>query len=199
MLGETVKKARTSYGLGLRELARRSRVSPAQVSRIESGSVAQPSADTLISISRALDRNPTPLLIVSGHITVGEARTILADMFRPHAGAEYDPATDSELVEDWTSMGLHREIAAARQLVAKESPSEDKLKALAAEVFMTTETAETMWRDSFIESLARNATDDELVALANIWQTLTPDRKTKVLDYATEQSELARIKRTTRR
>ena len=79
------------------------------MSRIESGEVAQPSADTLISLARALDRNPAPLLIVSGHIDAREARMVLLEMFRPNVGDEYDPTTDSELVDEWTHSGRKRE------------------------------------------------------------------------------------------
>jgi hypothetical protein len=112
-------------------------------------------------------------------------------MFRLNAGEEYDPAIDSELVDDWTHRGRRRELEAARKLLDRPSPSEKAVRELAAEVFLTTETAETLWRDSFIESLARRADDDDLIQLVTLWQALPRERRTKLLDYATEQAELA--------
>ena len=66
------------------------------------------------------------------------------------------------------------------------------LRKLAGDVFLTTETAETLWRDSFIESLAHRAEDDDLVQLLALWQTLPRERRAKLLEYASEQAELAR-------
>ena len=66
MVGKTIKNAREGFGVSIRELARQAGVSAAQISRIEAGAVDQPSIDTLVGIARALDRNPKPLLIVSG-------------------------------------------------------------------------------------------------------------------------------------
>lgn len=191
MVHQTIRKARTAYGLGLRELARKSGVSAAQISRIESGEVTQPSVDTLVSIARALNRNPAPLLIVSGHIAPDEARVILSEMFRPHKGSIYDPDNDSELVDEWTHSGAERQVEQARSLLGDAQGSEQDLRDLAAEVFFTVETAETLWRDSFIESLAHRAGDDDLIRLVRLWQVLPDKRRAKVLDYAIEQSDLA--------
>jgi transcriptional regulator with XRE-family HTH domain len=189
-IAQILKEARAGKGLGLRELARQSGVSPSQVSRIESGEVAQPSADTLISLSRALDRNPAPLLIVSRHIDEREAQAILWEMFRPNAGEEYDPLKDSELVDEWEHLGRKREVAVARRLLNDYAPPADQLRELAAQVFLTAETAETLWRDSFVESLARRAEDDDLLQLIALWQTLPHVRRAKLLDYASEQADL---------
>jgi transcriptional regulator with XRE-family HTH domain len=194
-VGRTIKRARIAYGLGLRELSRRSGVSPAQISRIESGEVGQPSVDTLVSIARGLDRNPAPLLIVSGHISSGEGRQILSEMFRPNRDGSYDPETDSELVDEWLNLGQKAEVEQARALLADETASERDLRKLAAEVFGTAETAETLWRDSFVEALAHKAGDDQLVRLVAVWEALPRERRAKVLDYATEQVELARLGR----
>ncbi len=198
-VGRTIKKARTGYGLGLRELSRRSGVSPAQISRIESGEVGQPSVDTLVSIARGLDRNPAPLLIVSGHISSGEGRQILSEMFRPNRDGSYDPETDSELVDEWLNLGQKAEVERARALLADETASERDLRKLAAEVFGTAETVETLWHDSFVEALAHKAGDDQLVRLVQVWEALPIERRAKVLDYATEQVELARLGRASAR
>ena len=195
LLGRTIKKARAVSGLGLRELSRHVGVSPAQISRIESGEVAQPSVDTLVSIARGLDRNPAPLLIVSGHIPSRESRQILSEMFRPNRDGGHDPETDSELVDEWSALGREAEVEQARALLADETASERDLRKLAAEVFNTAETAETLWRDSFVEALAHKAGDDQLVRFVAVWQALPSERQAKVLDYATEQAELARLGR----
>jgi transcriptional regulator with XRE-family HTH domain len=192
MVGSTIKRTRTAYGLGLRALARRSGVSPAQISRIESGEVAQPSVDTLVSIARGLDRNPAPLLIVSGHISTDEARQILLEMFRPHRGSAYNPDTDSELVDEWLHLGQKKEVEKARKLLVSSSASARDLQELAAEVFLTAETAETLWHESFVETLAHKSEDDELLRLVALWQALPNERRVKVIEYVTEQAELAR-------
>jgi transcriptional regulator with XRE-family HTH domain len=191
MLGDTIQRARVAYGLGVRELGRRSGVSPAQISRIESGEVAKPSVDTLVSIARGLDRNPAPLLIASGHIPHEEARQILSEMFRPRRGKTYNPTTDSELVEEWLALGEKSGVEKARRLLANHDSGDRDLRKLAAEVFFTTETAETLWRESFIETLAHQSDDDELRRLAAFWQALPSERRAKVLEYAAEQTELA--------
>jgi hypothetical protein len=64
----------------MREIARRSGLSPAQISRIESGDVEQPSAETLTRIARALERNPEALLIATGRFPLPEATTIVGRM-----------------------------------------------------------------------------------------------------------------------
>jgi transcriptional regulator with XRE-family HTH domain len=198
LLGRTIRQARTANGLGLRELSRRSGVSPAQISRIESGEVGQPSVDTLVSIARGLERNPGPLLIVSGHISPGEGQQILSEMFRPNRNRTYNPETDSELVEEWMHLGHEAEVKRARVLLADEAASERDVRRLAAEVFSTAETAETLWRDSFVEALAHKAGDDQMVRLVAVWQALPSERRAKVLDYATEQVELARLEQDSR-
>ena len=194
-VGRTIKRARTSYGLGLRELSRRSGVSPAQISRIESGEVGQPSVDTLVSIARGLDRNPAPLLIVSGHIPSGEGRQILSEMFRPNRNGDYNPETDSELVAELLDRGQKTEVEQARALLKDDTASERDLQKLAAEVFSIPETAETLWRESFVEALAHKAGDDQLVRLVQVWEALPSERRAKVLDYANEQVELAKLGR----
>ena len=59
--------------LPMRELARRSGLSAAQISRIEAGNVETPTIETLTSLSRALDRDPQLLLVALGRISSDEA------------------------------------------------------------------------------------------------------------------------------
>jgi hypothetical protein len=55
----------------------------------------------LIAIARPLDRNPKPLLAVSGRLSGPEAVAWPPVVFREHRGAAHDPDVDSELVDDW--------------------------------------------------------------------------------------------------
>lgn len=194
MVGEVIKKAREGYGFSIRELARRAGVSAAQISRIESGAVDQPAVDTLIAVARALDRNPKPLLIVSRHISGDEARAVLATMFREHAGQAYDPEVDSELVDEWAH-GWERKLAKARELLAQPEIKDEKLRRLAGDVFLTAETEETLWWDSWLGPLLQQEGGEELRTLVGYWQLLPPARKLKVLEYASEQVELSRPER----
>src|SRR6185437_2023417 len=182
MVEQAVKKAREGFGLSMRELARRSDVSAAQISRIEAGEVERPSVDTLISIAHALDRYPRPLLIASSHIAGDEARDLLRHYFRDRAGAEYDPAVDSELVEEWLH-GWHDKLEDARRLLDDPETSDGDLRRLAVEVFLTAETAETLWSDSWIEELGERTGDEELRQLVMLWQGLLARRSDKVLEY----------------
>lgn len=191
MVATAIRRAREGYGLSIRELGRRAGVSAAQISRIEAGAVEQPSVDTLIAIARALDRNPKPLLVASGHIPAAEAQAILAPMFREHAGETYDPDVDSEIVDVW-SEGWQTKLAGARALLAQEEPDPEQLRQLAGEVFLTAETEETLWWDSWLGPLLQTDEDAGLRQLAERWRVLSPQRREKVLDYAQEQVELWR-------
>ncbi len=194
MVGEAVKKAREGFGLSMRELARRGDVSAAQISRIEAGDVERPSVDTLISIAHALDRNPRPLLIASGHIGGEEAKALLRHYFRPHVGTEYDPDVDSELVEVWLD-GWRDKIEEARRLLENAASSDEDVRRLAVDVFQTAETAETLWSDSWIEELRDRTEDEDLRHLVVLWQGLPAPRRTKVLDYLADQAALGRRER----
>ena len=98
MLGETIRRAREGFGFSIRELGRRTGVSAAQLSRIEAGQVEQPSIDTLVAVARGLDRNPKPLLIVSGHIGRDEALLNPSELFRK---SEAQGEIDSEDAAYW--------------------------------------------------------------------------------------------------
>lgn len=65
----------------LRELARTSGVSPAQINRLR-GSQSDPGLDTLVDLARAFGRNPNLLFIASGRINGMESREILRRTFR---------------------------------------------------------------------------------------------------------------------
>jgi transcriptional regulator with XRE-family HTH domain len=59
--------------VAMQELARRSGVSAAQISRIEAGSVETPTLETVSRLANALDRDPQLLLVALGRIEYDEA------------------------------------------------------------------------------------------------------------------------------
>jgi transcriptional regulator with XRE-family HTH domain len=190
VLGETIRRAREGFGISIRELGRRAGVSAAQLSRIEAGQVEQPSIDTLVAVARALDRNPKPLLIVSGHIGREEALAALRPMFREHRSNEYDPEVDSELVDEWAH-GWEKRLEEARAVLARDEPDEQALRALAADVFFTYETEETMWWESFLAPLLAEHGGEELREHVRLFLALPRERRLKVSEYLHEQVRLA--------
>jgi transcriptional regulator with XRE-family HTH domain len=190
MLGETIRRAREGFGFSIRELGRRAGVSAAQLSRIEAGQVEQPSIDTLVAVARALDRNPKPLLIASGHIGREEALATLRPMFREHRSGVYDPEVDSELVDEWAH-GWEKRLEEARALLAEDEPDEHALRELAADVFYTYETEETMWWESFLAPLLAEHGGEELREHVRLFLALPHERRAKVSDYLHEQVRLA--------
>lgn len=190
MVGGTIKRARVAYGLSIRELGRRARVSAAQLSRIEAGKVEQPSIDTLVAVARALERNPKPLLVVSGHIGSDEAIQWLRDVLREHRGEEYDPEHDSELVDEWT-YGWRERLDEARTLLEEKEPDENKVKAVAADVFFTTETEETMWWESWLAPLLAEHGGEELREHVRLFLALPSNRRARVAEFTREQLQLA--------
>jgi transcriptional regulator with XRE-family HTH domain len=190
MVGETIRRTREGLGLSIRELGRRAGVSAAQLSRIEAGQVAQPSIDTLVAVARALDRNPKPLLIASGHIGREEALATLRPMFRENRSGVYDPEFDSELVDEWAH-GWEKRLEEARALLAQVEPNEQALRELAADVFFTYETEETMWWESFLAPLLAQHGGEELREHVRLFLALPHERRAKVNDYLREQVRLA--------
>jgi transcriptional regulator with XRE-family HTH domain len=190
MLGRAIRRAREGLGISIRELGRRAGVSAAQLSRIEAGQVEQPSIDTLVAVARALDRNPKPLLIASGHIGREEALATLRPMFREHRSGVYDPDVDSELVDEWAH-GWEERLEKARALLAQDEPREQALRELAADVFFTYETEETMWWESFLAPLLAEHGGEELREHVRLFLALPHERRAKVSEYLHEQVRLS--------
>jgi transcriptional regulator with XRE-family HTH domain len=190
MLGRAIRRAREGLGISIRELGRRAGVSAAQLSRIEAGQVEQPSIDTLVAVARALDRNPKPLLIASGHIGREEALATLRPMFREHRSGVYDPDVDSELVDEWAH-GWEERLEEARALLAQDEPREQALRELAADVFFTYETEETMWWESFLAPLLAEHGGEELREHVRLFLALPHERRAKVSEYLHEQVRLS--------
>lgn len=171
-LGAAIRYAREQTpGLTLRELGRLTGISHTQLSRIEANEVATPSREMLVTLARALDRNPLPLLILAGHIGGEEARTLLEPMFRDGA----------ELPEEWGEWAAYS-LADVRTLLRDPSTGDGELRRLAADVFAVAETDETLWDESHTLLLAHG--ERELLQLVGIWRFVRGERRQQLLDYA---------------
>jgi transcriptional regulator with XRE-family HTH domain len=155
----------------IRELGRLTGISHTQLGRIEANEVATPSREMLVTLARALDRNPLPLLILAGHISGDEARIALEPMFR-------DGAELPEEWGEWASCSL----AEARILLRRPNSGEAELRRVAADVFAVAETDETLWDESHTLLLAHGERD--LLQLVGIWRFVRGKRRQQLLDYA---------------
>jgi transcriptional regulator with XRE-family HTH domain len=189
LLARTLREAREDFGLSIRSIAEKAGISAAQVSRMERGLVERPSMDTLASIARALDRNPIPLWVVAEHVGGQDAVALMRDML----------PSDAEIFEEW---GDDAERAAALRLVNEAEPDPLELRWLAARVFKTFETEETLW-DTYAHRLARGAqatsglviqgaqpgVTRQWLALVEVVRHLPQRRLAKVVAYANDQFE----------
>lgn len=164
--------------LSLRELAKRAGVSAAQLSRIENGQVAKPRPALLVSVARALNRNPEPLLIVAGHMTGEEALTTLRNYFR-------DGAELPEVWGDWAALNLDD----VGQVLSQSNPDDSLLRQIAADVFSVQETDETLWDDAYVIAAERGEDSAELRELMRIWRFIG-GRRQMVLEYARQVREI---------
>lgn len=177
------------YNLSVRKLAEKAGLSPAQVSRIERGMVEQPSIDTLAAIAKALDRNPIPLWIVARHVEGLDALELLREMLSP----------DAEIFDEWGDVS---ERDSALELISDPSPDAERVRELAAKVFKTFETEETLW-DTYVHRLSREPyassglgsivhhlrTSRQSQALLEVARHLPHSRLAKVVEYARDQFE----------
>jgi transcriptional regulator with XRE-family HTH domain len=166
-------------GLSLRELARRSGVSVAQVSRIEASQVLKPSREILVALARALDRNPLPLLILAGHLNLEEARQALQPLFREGA----------ELPDEWGAWAAFT-LDDTRRLLASPDTRANQITAIAADVFLVAETEETLWNESDALALARGRDATDLRELMDIWRFIGAHRS-DLLKYGRSLRRLA--------
>ena len=177
-IAEAVREGGRRSGMSIRELARVSRVSPAQINRLRAGQ-ANATLDTLVAIARAFGRNPNLLFVASGHLDGDEAREILRRVFRD----------GSEHVEVWKSVG--RDVTRARRTV-ENAREGDAMAELALEVFLDQESEENLWHDPFLGSVVEGEDAPMIRALLRDWAYLTDARKRKVIDFVRDQADLAR-------
>lgn len=168
----------------MRELGRRCGVSQAQISRIEAGAVEQPEVATLVSIARALSRDPRPLLVAAGHLRGERAREALRDLLTPHASVAFR-AKAGEFEFDWKQ---------AEALLAG-SPADDELADLAVSMFVTSASMYDVLGAPWLDQLFGGNVDDDLQELILGWKALTDARQRKVLEYVRDQAALATAER----
>ena len=165
--------------MSIRELARVSGVSAAQINRLRAGQ-ANATLDTLVAIARTFGRNPNLLFVASGHLDGDEAREVLRRVFRD----------GSEHIEVWKSEG--RDVERARQTVERPTTKEDALADLALQVFLDQESEENVWQEPLLGSVVEGDDAPLIRALLRDWAYLTDERKIKVIAYVHDQAELAR-------
>jgi transcriptional regulator with XRE-family HTH domain len=130
-MAEVTREARVRARLSMRGLARRSSLSAAQISRIESGEVERPVAETLVKLAKALDRDAQLLLVFAGHISGARARQLLrqaiAALPEP-SRAEHADALARLEAEDERERRLRDELAEAEKVLAKTQQDLDEAR-----------------------------------------------------------------------
>src|SRR5215471_4168957 len=74
--GGLLRNARRAQGIGLRELARTVQISPAYLSKIETGQFPPPAQGTLVAIAGQLNIDPDVLLAQAGRVPKDVLQTI---------------------------------------------------------------------------------------------------------------------------
>jgi transcriptional regulator with XRE-family HTH domain len=175
VVGELVREVREEEGMAIRELARRSDLSPALLSRLERGEMKRSSPTTIATIARALGRHPLPLLVAARVIVGDDAHTQLLELLQTaeNADVSWDPSRFETHLANVDTDAI-AEIAGEMFLVAGDTglPSE-----------------------SYQQALGAGTPSPELSSLLARWGELTVDRRGKVLEFATEQAQLSRLDR----
>ncbi len=140
-LAMVIREARVRARLSMRELARRSGLSAAQISRIEAGEVERPVAETLVRLAKALGRDAQLLLVFAGHIGGARAQQLLRQaievlpepsraehtraLSRLDADSERERRLRDELADAERALtGIQQDLDATRERVSAESPRE---------------------------------------------------------------------------
>jgi transcriptional regulator with XRE-family HTH domain len=179
-LGHVLASARERADLSARELARKAGISHSQVSRIESGKVMKPSRSHLVDIARALDRNPLPLLIISGYYSREEAQQALRPLFR----------SEAELPQVWGDWAIY-DLEETEEILRNPEASDDDVLQLAADVFHVEESQETEWDDSYQLAAATGENAMELQELMSIWRYLDTALRKRWLEYGVKLRDIA--------
>ncbi len=179
-VAKALHKARRTGASSMRELAARAGLSTAQISRIESGQVKQPAPATLVALARALWLNPTPLLILAGHIPDDEARSWLTNVL----------ARGTEVSKHWETYDQVR-LDAARLTAADDSAPREEIDRFAFDLFVGEPLVETEWEPSHA-LLGVAETDRNQRRLINLFAQITPERRERMLDALEDQVTLSR-------
>jgi transcriptional regulator with XRE-family HTH domain len=174
----------------MRELARKSGLSAAQISRIENGSVEQPSVRTLINLAVALGRDSELLLIAAGHTRGAEARGTL------RRWASLLPAPRRDYVESRIAIVESAEAALRHEAEVKEArlaelrtslaEEEETISSLRRRIVESQRTLEAAPPKTSDESVEDDSTNKRLTML---------DWLKAMVAYESEQVEEARERR----
>jgi transcriptional regulator with XRE-family HTH domain len=177
IVGRLVHGVRTAERMSIRELARRSGLSPAQLSRLEASEVGRPSVETIVAIAHALSRHPVPLLIAARAVKGEDARTQLLELLRT--------AQDGQA--SWDANGFSERIA--DPAVAPQT-----IATLAGELFTVAGGGQTIG-EPYQQVHGSGTVSPELDSILAFWDDLTVERRGKILDFATDQRILSRLDR----
>jgi transcriptional regulator with XRE-family HTH domain len=179
-LSEAVRQASLNRGLSIRELARLSGVSAAQINRLRAGQGARPRVETLRDLARTLDRNLNLLLALAGHLDPEEVRVMLRRMF----------GEGSEVIEEWKEMG--RDVNDARRLIDAKETSDDRLRRIVLDVFLFWDIEENQWQDAYAVSLGTGRGARELREISQLVPGLSEARLQRVVEFVRDQYELSK-------
>jgi transcriptional regulator with XRE-family HTH domain len=176
-LGEMVRFMRLNWRrVSLRSLARETRISAGQLSRIESGETERPEIRTLQALSPALDLNLSLLLALAGHLDPDRARRQLSVIVSE---------SRDELAEEYEDDGAY-----ADELLAKVEALEDDegVRDLAMEL-ATLATRPVGAPAELAEQAPVGATDRGLLTdVIRCWEEMTADRRWRLLEIARDFS-----------
>jgi transcriptional regulator with XRE-family HTH domain len=181
-LAEVIREARVRARLSMRELARRSGLSAAQISRIEAGEVERPVAETLVRLAKALGRDAQLLLVFAGHIGGARAQQLLRqaiEVLPEPSRAEHTPAlsrldADSErerrlrdeLADAERALtGIQQDLDATRERVSAEPPREARTRLREIRMLAQRRAVEVAQKRRRLEQL-EDAPSEENCALA---------------------------------
>lgn len=181
-LAEVNREARVRARLSMRELARRSGLSAAQISRIEAGEVERPVAETLVRLAKALGRDAQLLLVFAGHIRGTRAQQLLRQAIEAlpepsraeHARAlslldaagKRERRLRDELADAERALtGIQQDLDATREQVSAEPPREARKRLRKVRVLAQRRAVEVAQKRRRLEEL-EDAPSEENRALA---------------------------------
>ena len=197
-LAEVIREARVRARLSMRELARRSGLSAAQISRIEAREVERPVAETLVRLAKALGRDAQLLLVFAGHIRGARAQQLLRqaiEVLPEPSRAEHTPALSRLDAESERERRLRDELAdaeraltaiqqdldATRERVSAEPPRDARKRLREVGMLAQRRAVDVAQKRRRLERL-ENAPSKEICALAGRLFLDTPAGGEVVLD-----------------
>jgi transcriptional regulator with XRE-family HTH domain len=197
-LAEVIREARVRARLSMRELARRSGLSAAQISRIEAGEVERPVAETLVRLAKALGRDAQLLLVFAGHIRGARAQQLLRqaiDVLPEPSRAEHTPALTrldaesererrlrDELADAEKALtGIQQDLDATRERVSAEPPRDARKRLREVGMLAQRRAVDVAQKRRRLERL-EDAPSKEICALAGRLFLDTPAGGEVVLD-----------------